>query len=129
MRHCALFLILLLASAPAHAADVEDTLKVLTKHIDSLAKEVAALRVTITETKQAQEKLDWTQNKDISATANNVNTLDKILHRTTEKLKKIDEIAADVNGLKQDLTELKTAYKTVIERLVAIEKSRAGAKN
>jgi len=71
---------------------------------------------------EGQKALDSTQNKDITATAQAVSELDRKVVYIQDKLKKLDDLATEVNGLKGDTNELKGQYATLKTDMTKVTK-------
>ena len=74
----------------------------LTEVVKKQNDEYAGFRTDYAKFVEAQKNVDKAQNEDLATNSTNIKKVEDRVHYIDEKLKKLDEVAADVMGLKTD---------------------------
>jgi len=112
-----------LADVKDRASKLEEGTKKITSTLSDVAKglnDLVALDLSSFVKKEKEEQAD--QNKEISSTKDNVGKIDRRLVYVEQRLEKLKEIEADVNGLKDATGTLKKDYEVLKGDLIAVRK-------
>ena len=112
------------AKVTALQAQLKESCDLTVKHLTSLIERQGAV----------QDRLN-AHDKDIASTKDDIVKLDRRLVFAEDKLRKLNEIEVDINGLKgdtnqlkKDVSSLKQEQKNMAERLAALEKAQTEPK-
>jgi chromosome segregation ATPase len=100
-------------SLDAKAAKLAEVTVALDTGLKAVGSGIEKVAGELTTYKSGQGKLDEIQNKDIAKTDTKVDDLGKRVHYIEDKIKKIDDLAKDVAGLKVDTDDLRGQSKAL----------------
>ncbi|HEY3323094.1 MAG TPA: hypothetical protein VGP72_21760 [Planctomycetota bacterium] len=86
---------------------LDDAKEKVTKSLESVAKGLTEVTTTFKSFEEGQKTMDKTQNQDIAKNAADIHTVETKVKYVEDRLKKLDDLDAAVNGLKNDTTNLK----------------------
>jgi chromosome segregation ATPase len=104
------------------SAKLAESQQGLAKELTAVASSTEKIALNLTEYKEGQKQLDSLQTKDIAGTVTKVDDLGKRVHYIEDKIKKIDDLAKDVAGLKVDTEDLRGQSKTLRTDLESAKK-------
>lgn len=100
-------------SLEAKSVKLAETTTTLATELKAVASGTEKVATDLTSFRSGQGKLDEIQTKDIAKTGTMVDDLGKRVHYIEDKIKKIDDLAKDVAGLKVDTDDLKGQSKAL----------------
>ena len=109
-----------LKALTTRAKTLEDENGKLSAALNKMDESYKGFRSDYSKFVDTQKDVDKGQNQDIQVTTSNLKKVEDRVHYIDEKLKKLDEVAADVLVLKTDTVGLKEEYKVLRGDLTAV---------